>query len=95
MTYDALLNAFVTFFVTIDPPGQVGIFLALTTGMTSAQRRQTALRGTIIGILILLIFMLVGGVVLSWLMTALGTIEDVHRLSNLVKELPESPNRGH
>ena len=47
---DALLNAFVTFFVTIDPPGLMGIFLALTTGMTSKQRRQTALRGTLIGI---------------------------------------------
>jgi len=67
MTQDALLNAFVTFFVTIDPPGQVGIFLALTSGMTSAQRRQTALRGTAIGIAILLVFMMVGGVVLETL----------------------------
>ena len=64
---DALLNAFVTFFVTIDPPGLMGIFLALTTGMTSQQRRQTALRGTLIGIIILLGFMLVGGIILETL----------------------------
>ena len=64
---DALLNAFVTFFVTIDPPGLMGIFLALTTGMTSKQRRQTALRGTLIGIIILLGFMLVGGIILETL----------------------------
>ena len=61
---DALLNAFVTFFVTIDPPGLMGIFLALTTGMTSKQRRKTALRCTLIGIIILLGFMLVGGIIL-------------------------------
>jgi len=67
MTQDALLNAFVTFFVTIDPPGLVGIFLALTNGMTSAQRRQTALRGTLIGFIIILGFMLVGGVILETL----------------------------
>ena len=67
MTQDALLNAFVTFFVTIDPPGLVGIFLALTGGMTSKQRRQTALRGTCIGIAILLAFMMVGGILLQTL----------------------------
>ncbi len=67
MTQDALLNAFVTFFVTIDPPGLVGIFLALTNGMTSAQRRQTALRGTLTGFIIILGFMLIGGVILETL----------------------------
>jgi multiple antibiotic resistance protein len=67
MMQDALLNAFVTFFVTIDPPGLMGIFLALTTGMTSQQRRQTALRGTLIGMVILLGFMLVGGIILETL----------------------------
>lgn len=65
MTQDALLNAFVTLFVTIDPPGLVGIFLALTTGMTSVQRRATALRGTLIGVVILLVFMLAGGLLLE------------------------------
>ena len=67
MTQDALLNAFVTFFVTIDPPGLMGIFLALTNGMTSAQRRQTALRGTLTGFIIILGFMLIGGVILETL----------------------------
>ncbi|MGI9364328.1 MAG: MarC family protein [Rhizobiaceae bacterium] len=77
MTQDALLNAFVTFFVTIDPPGLVGIFLALTNGMTSAQRRQTALRGTLIGMLILLGFMLAGGLILE----ALGVSIQAFRIA--------------
>ena len=67
LSYDALLNAFATFFVTIDPPGQIAIFLALTAGMTSAERRQVALRGTLLGMAVLLAFMMVGGTLLSTL----------------------------
>ncbi|MEM8749277.1 MAG: MarC family protein [Pseudomonadota bacterium] len=57
---DALLNAFATYFVTIDPPGQAAIFLGLTTGMTRAQRQSIALRGTLLGICILIAFMFLG-----------------------------------
>ncbi|MEM9733912.1 MAG: MarC family protein [Pseudomonadota bacterium] len=67
MTTDAMLNAFATFFVTIDPPGQIAIFLALTAGMSSAERKQVALRGTLIGLAIILGFMLVGGALLDLL----------------------------
>jgi len=74
---DTLLNAFTTFFVTIDPPGQIGIFLAVTSGMTSQQRRQTALRGTVIGMAIILAFMMVGGALLS----ALGVSIDAFRVA--------------
>ena len=69
---DALTNAFATFFVTIDPPGQIAIFLALTAGMTSAERKQVAWRGTLIGTVILLGFMMVGGAVLSTLGISIG-----------------------
>lgn len=65
MTVDTLLNAFVTFFVTIDPPGQIAIFLALTSGMSSKERRQIALRGTLIGIGIIFAFMLIGAALLN------------------------------
>ena len=67
LTTDTLLNAFATFFVTIDPPGQIAIFLALTAGMSSAERRQVALRGTLIGMAIILGFMLIGGGLLTLL----------------------------
>lgn len=66
-SYDALLNAFVTYFVTIDPPGLAAIFLGLTAGMTSAQRRTIALRGTLLGIGILIVFSFVGSVLLNLL----------------------------
>ena len=67
MTLDAMLNAFATFFVTIDPPGLFGIFIALTQGMTAQQRRQTALRGTLTGMMILVGFMVAGNVLLTTL----------------------------
>ena len=60
-----LLNAFATYFVTIDPPGQVAIFLGLTAAMTPQQRRRTALRGTLLGIGILIAFVFVGAGLLS------------------------------
>ena len=50
---DALINAFTPLLVTTDPPGLAPIFLGLTAGMTRSQRKQTALRGTIIGFVIL------------------------------------------
>ena len=42
-----LINAVTTLLVTTDLPGLAPIFLGLTIGMTAAQRRQTAIRGTI------------------------------------------------
>lgn len=62
---EALLNAFTTLLVTTDPPGLAPIFLGLTMGMTGPQRRQTALRGTLIAFFILTFFALTGASVLS------------------------------
>jgi multiple antibiotic resistance protein len=61
----ALINAFTTLLVTTDPPGLAPIFLAVTTGMTAADRRQTALRGTLIAFGILAFFAITGAGVLS------------------------------
>ena len=60
-----LINAFTTLLVTTDPPGLAPIFLGLTAGMNAAQRKQTALRGTIIAFLILSVFAVSGAGVLS------------------------------
>ncbi|MEE9314433.1 MAG: MarC family protein, partial [Rhizobiaceae bacterium] len=59
--------AFTTFFVIIDPPGLVAIFLAVTAGMTSVERRKVALRGSVTGIAIILAFMFIGGPLLATL----------------------------
>ncbi len=69
---DQLINAFTTLLVTIDPPGLAPIFLGLTVGMTRAQRKQVALRGTIIAFIILAVFALFGASVLGILGISIG-----------------------
>jgi multiple antibiotic resistance protein len=64
---DFLSNAFVTLLVTIDPPAIAPMFLALTVGMTAAERRQVAMRATVIATLALAFFALVGQKLLALL----------------------------
>ena len=54
------LSAFITLFVVIDPPGCAPIYAGLSKGATSAQRRNMAIRATIIAGVILLFFALFG-----------------------------------
>lgn len=63
--YDSLFNAFLTILVTIDPPGLAPLFLALTVGMTRAQRYQVSIRASLIAFFILALFAIVGADVLS------------------------------
>jgi len=69
---DQLINAFTTLLVTIDPPGLAPIFLGLTTGMSRGQRKQVAMRGTIIAFVILAVFALFGASVLGVLGISIG-----------------------
>jgi multiple antibiotic resistance protein len=64
---DIALNAFTTLFVIIDPLGLLPVLLALTPGVSTAERRRMALTGTLIASAILLVFALVGDVVLGLL----------------------------
>ena len=65
LDFDIILNAFVTLFVTIDPPGLAPIFLALTAGINRTERYSVALRGVVIGFGVLVAFALFGIVVLD------------------------------
>ena len=65
MNADILIQAVVTLIVTIDPVGLAPLFLAVTTGMNRAERRQVALRASIIAFGIFILFALAGTVVLS------------------------------
>lgn len=64
-TYDTLLNALVTLMVTIDPPGLAPLFLALTGGMNHGERKQVAVRATLIAGFILSLFAVAGILILS------------------------------
>jgi multiple antibiotic resistance protein len=74
---DFLSNAFATLLVTIDPPAIAPMFLALTVGMTGAERRQVAIRATIIATLALAFFALVG----QKLLTLLGITLPAFRIA--------------
>jgi multiple antibiotic resistance protein len=63
--FDQALSAFVTLFVTIDPPGLAPLFLALTAGMSRGERRQIALRAILTAFGILLLFAVAGLGILS------------------------------
>ncbi len=60
-----LIAPFVTLFVTIDPPGLAPLFLALTGGMNRAARRGVAMRCTLIGFAVLVLFAVAGTVILQ------------------------------
>jgi multiple antibiotic resistance protein len=55
-----VLNAFVTLLVVVDPLGLAPIFAALARGYSEERKREVALRGTVLGTLILLLFALAG-----------------------------------
>ncbi len=62
---DYYINAFATLFVTIDPVGLAPMFLAITAGMSQADRRKVAVRATLTAAGILLVFYAFGQTVLN------------------------------
>jgi multiple antibiotic resistance protein len=62
---DEALSAFVTIFVTIDPPGLAPLFLALTAGMSRGQRMRIAMRASLTAFAILVLFAVAGTAILA------------------------------
>ena len=63
----ALIAAFTTLFVIIDPPGLTPIFVALTQGMTPKMRHAILIRAVLISFGLLLAFMFVGEALLGFI----------------------------
>ncbi|MGB0844095.1 MAG: MarC family protein [Alphaproteobacteria bacterium] len=59
------IAAFVTLFVTVDPIGNVPLFLSITDGATTAERRTTAIKGIIVAFVMLVLFIFVGKSILT------------------------------
>lgn len=62
---DYFLSALTTLMVTVDPPGLAPIFLSLTVGLTAPERRNVAVRATLIAGGIMLGFAFFGQPVLG------------------------------
>lgn len=60
------IQAIVTFFLVIDPPGLIPLFLALTRGMTEKERFYLLNKSVIVGFILLIIFTIFGSTIL-WL----------------------------
>jgi len=69
---DLLLATAISLLVTIDPLGLGPVFVGMTAGMDEAQRRRTAVKGTIIGALILVFFAFLGEALLRALGISFG-----------------------
>lgn len=66
MTGPELLSAFVTLFLIIDPVGLAPVFLALTQGRSAGDRRSIGLRACLVAAVVLALFGLFGGNILSF-----------------------------
>lgn len=60
-----LATVFVTLFVVIDPIGLAPFFVALTGGMSPAQRRAVGLRACVVAAVLLTVFGLAGEMILA------------------------------
>jgi len=63
----ALITAFTTLFIIIDPPGLAPLFLALTQGMSTAQRRAIGLRACLTAGGLMIVFLFLGEAVLNFI----------------------------
>lgn len=63
----ALIAAFTTMFIIIDPPGLAPVFIALTQGMSAAQRRAIAIRACIVSAALMMLFLFLGETVLGFI----------------------------
>lgn len=65
MTSGSLLQEFIILWAVIDPFGTIPVFLAATAGMSTAARRNVAIRAVTISFGVLFAFILVGQIVLE------------------------------
>jgi len=64
---ETALVAFTTFFATIGPVDVAAIYAALTTSASPSQRRRMAMKGSLIAASILLVFLLFGNNLLTYM----------------------------
>ncbi len=62
----AIITAFTTMFIIIDPPGLAPLYMALTQGMDPAHRRAIGRRACMVAGVLMLVFLLLGEAVLAF-----------------------------
>jgi multiple antibiotic resistance protein len=74
---ELLSSAIFVFFVVMDPVGVLPVFIGLTQGFTSAQRRYIAIKGCIVAGIVLGLFAYFG----NWFLSALGISLSAFRIA--------------
>lgn len=81
------IQAFVTFFVILDPPGATPIFLALVSGHSPRQRIKMAWQGAGVSLLVIVIFALFGKLILDYLHISVNALQGAGGLLMLLISL--------
>ena len=68
---EVFIQAFVLYFVVIDPIGNTPIFMSITQAQNEKEKYQTAIEGVIIASIILILFSIIGQFLLSYLNVSL------------------------
>ena len=69
------LSTFVTLWVILDPPGLLPVFIGLTKSMTALQRRQAALRASLVALGVIALFAVFGQVILKYLQISVEALQ--------------------
>ncbi|MEI6648081.1 MAG: MarC family protein [Actinomycetes bacterium] len=69
------VQAFVTLFVILDPPGATPIFLSLVSGRSQKDRVKLAWQGAGVSLLVIVVFALFGKIILDYLHISINALQ--------------------
>ena len=75
MNWRVFVEAFVTLFVIMDPPGTIPLFLALTANLRPAERRRAAWQAVAVSLAVIVAFALFGQAILNYLNISLAALQ--------------------
>lgn len=68
-------SVIVTFFVIMDPPGTVPIFMSLTAQMTAKDRNRSALQALLVATGVIVVFAIFGQSILNYMHISLAALQ--------------------
>jgi multiple antibiotic resistance protein len=69
------IQAFMTLFVILDPPGATPVFLALVSGRTPRERVRMAWQGAAVSLSVIVVFALFGKIILDYLHVSINALQ--------------------
>jgi multiple antibiotic resistance protein len=88
------IQAFVTFFVILDPPGATPIFLALVSGRKQRERIRLAWQGAAVSLFVIVIFAIFGKLILDYLHVSVNALQGAGGLLLLLISLELLTGKG-